>query len=333
MMGTKSSKLQPRIPHEVLLSLLYKPEYRDKWVRHIQRRRGNSINQRAVAAFIAYELSDQQNTTIDPDTIKDRVNRALKGETISQATAQMFVDAFDFAPEHARELLRSIHDYDCFRKVLEAPKDPATRQDNRDTDCLSLSTMMECSVDPFGFIRHFDVTEAILILKDGLQEFDLRFEANPANCHLLEGGTLKTYRSVQAPTTSPSEEESHLYQLLIEFDRPLRAGEVHQIRYRVSLDILALLEDPLENTTVVVGPFFPSRSNVTLAARFDVPPPSVQQKIWADGSEGPSILLTESLPQQHYYSISYPIAEDVLFSLSWDKDRQGAIRHYASTGT
>lgn len=331
-MGATGSKVQPRIPHEVLLSLLYKPEYRDKWVRYVQRRRGNSINQRAVAALIAYELSELQNTTIDPHTIKDRVSRALKGETISEATAQMFIDAFDFAPEHAKELIRSVQDHERFRKVLDAPKDPTARQDNRDTDCRSLSTMMECSVDAFGFIRHFEVTEAILILKDGLQEFDLRFEANPANCHLLEGGTLKTYQSVQAPTVSPEEEEAHLYELLVEFDRPLQAGEVHQIRYRVSLDILTLLEDPLDSTTVVVGPFFPGRHNVTLAARFDVPPPSVQQKIWADGSEGPSILLKERLPQQHYYSISYPIAEDVLFSLSWDKDREGALRHYAPQG-
>lgn len=40
-------------------------------MRHVQRRRGNSINQRAVATFIAYELSDYLDQDIDPATIKD----------------------------------------------------------------------------------------------------------------------------------------------------------------------------------------------------------------------------------------------------------------------
>lgn len=134
-MAAENSKVTPRIPHEVLLSLLYKPKYRDKWAQHVQRRRGTGINQRAVAAFIAYELSDRRGKDIDPATFKDRVARALKGEVVTEATAEMFIEAFEFETHHANELRRSVLAHDMIRSVLEAPKDPAKRPDNRVTGC------------------------------------------------------------------------------------------------------------------------------------------------------------------------------------------------------
>lgn len=315
----------------MLLSLLYKPEYRSKWAQYVQRRRGTGINQRAVSAFIADELSEQQGQPIDPDTIKDRVARALKGEVVTESTATMFIDAFGFSTDHANELRRSVLAHDMIRSVLEAPKDPAKRPDDRVTGCTSINTMIECSVDAFGFPRYFDVTEVSIVDTDELKEFDLRFEATPADCEVLEGGTLKAYNTLDGKPLVG--EDNILYQLLVEFDRPLTRGEVHQIRYRTHLDMKDMLDEVSGPTFITVGPFFPARYNVTLSARFDEPPIRPHQKVWANVVDDATLLVQEDLPSQHYYSVSYPLAEDIVLSLWWDRDHLGARKHYNYTPT
>lgn len=325
-MAAEHSKVPPRIPHEVLLSLLYKPGYRDKWAQHVQRRRGTGINQRAVAAFIAYELSDRLGKDIDPATIKDRVARALKGEVVTEATAEMFIEAFEFETHHANELRRSVLAHDMIRRVLEAPKDPAKRPDDRVTGCTSLNTIIDCSVDAFGFPRYFDVTEVFSVDTDELTEYDLRFEAVPSQCELLEGGTLKAYNVLDG--TPLVGDDSSIYQLIVEFERPLTRGEVHQIRYRTHIDIKASLNELSGLTFITAGPFFPARYNVTLSARFDDLPIRPHQKVWANVVDDATLLVQEDLPAQRYCSITYPMAEDIVLSLWWDRDHQGARQHY-----
>lgn len=319
--------LTPRVPHEILLSLLNKPPYREKWMRHVQRRRGNSINQRAVATFIAYELSDYLDQDIDPATIKDRVSRALNGEAISDATAHMFITAFEFTSAEARELQRALSAHSLSRKLAQRAETLTSAERTIDTrNYTSLSTLMDGHVDRFGFMRHIIVTEIIRSEVDELTLISPRFEATDSTVTLIEGGELISMNEHErAHIHHP---ENTMWQLAIKPPVPIRYGQVHQIRYRIDLNIDRMLLELEDRNYASLGPFTPARFNVSLALTFDAEPSNMVQKIWSHTMKNESLLEVVELPSQQRYSMSFPIAEDTVFAYFWDADYEGAIRHY-----
>lgn len=326
-MGLSKLDAAPRISHEVLLSLLNKPVYREKWMRHVQRRRRDSINQRAVASFIAYELSDRAHQDIDPATIKDRVSRALNGDSISDATAQMFITAFGFNSQEAGELQRAISSHRISRKIaqpVEVPEDPNRLIDTH--DYISLSTLVEGHVDAFGYTRYFTVTEVIRSEIDELQEVTPRIETSPSNIHLLEGGEL--IRTKHHPTGLPHDDRNTIWQLKIKPLAPILKGQIHQISYRVDLEVDPVLKDLDLQNSVILGPFTPARFNLTLAMSFDAPPTGVHRKIWSYSMADENLVEDIEMPSLPYYSMSYPIAEDTVFAYFWDTHYREAVLHY-----
>lgn len=319
--------LTPRVPHEILLSLLNKPPYREKWMRHVQRRRGNSINQRAVATFIAYELSDYLDQDIDPATIKDRVSRALNGEAISDATAHMFITAFEFTAAEARELQRALSAHSLSRKLAQRAETLTSTERTIDTrNYTSLSTLMDGHIDRFGFMRHFIVTEVIRSEIDELTLISPRFESTDSTITLLEGGELVSMSEHErAHIHHP---DNTMWQLAIKPPAPVRYGQVHQIRYRIDLDIDPMLREREKYNYASLGPFTPARFNVSLALTFDAEPANMVQKIWSHTMKDESLLEVVELPSQQHYSMSFPIAEDTVFAYFWDSDYEGAIRYY-----
>lgn len=324
--------LAPKVPHDVLVSLLNKAPYREKWMRHVQRRRGSAINQRAVATFIAYELTDKLGQDVDPTTLKDRVARALNGEALSDATAQLFITAFDFTSAEARELQRAISIYSLGRKLAqraETTGDPTDRMiDSR--HYTSLSTLMEGNVDSFGYMRSFTVTEMIRSEIDGLTRICPRFETTDAQVTILDGGALVSMDEHHHKMAH--HDHNTMWQLVIEPPYPLRAGALHHIRYRIDLDIRPLLAayDPYNYASL--GPFTPARFNLSLTLTFDRPPAEMHQKIWSTSMQDENLLEVIHLPAQTYYSMTFPIAEHTIFSYFWATDYQGALDHYQVKG-
>lgn len=323
--------LTPRVPHEILLSLLNKPPYREKWMRHVQRRRGNSINQRAVATFIAYELSDYLNQDIDPATIKDRVSRALNGEAISDATAHMFITAFEFTSAEARELQRALSAHSLSRKLAQRAETLTSAESTIDTrNYTSLSTLMDGHVDRFGFMRHIIVTEIIRSEVDELTLISPRFESTDSTVTLLEGGELVSMNEHErAHIHHP---DNTMWQLAIRTPYPIRYGQVHQIRYRIDLNIEPMLRKREKFNYASLGPFTPARFNTSMALTFDAPPTNMHQKIWSQAMRDENLLEVIKLPAQLRYSMSFPIAEDTVFAYFWESDHDGAVRHYHGDG-
>lgn len=319
--------LTPRVPHQILLSLLNKPPYREKWMRHVQRRRGNSINQRAVATFIAYELSDYLEHEIDPATIKDRVSRALNGEAISDATAHMFITAFEFTAAEARELQRALSTHSLSRKLAQRAETLTRAERTIDTrNYTSLSTLMDGHVDAFGFMRYFLVTEIIRSEIDELTLICPRFECTDSTITLIEGGQLIS-RNEQTGAHIHHQENT-MWQLAIQPPAPIRYGQVHQIRYRIDMDIDPMLVEQEKFNYASLGPFTPARFNTSLALTFDAPPTNMHQKIWSHTMSDQNLMEVIELPAQLRYSMSFPITEDTIFAYFWECNYEGAIRHY-----
>lgn len=318
-MTSALTKVTPQIPHEVLISLLYQPANRDQWIPYVQRKRGEGINQRAVTAFMAERLSEKQQKEITPDAIKDRVNRALKGENISPETAEMFVEAFEFSPEQSRELLRAVLAHKLIQETLAATKESAYQKAlEQDPGYTSISTIVETEVDRKGLPRYIDVTETIQVTADQLAEIELNFEAILDSCTVLEGGRLTHSTLLEEPTVV---EHTDYYRIYITFERPLTRGETHLIRYRVNTDREGMLKRKDRQMVLTAGPFARTGHNIVLAARFDTPPVGAHKKIWSNTITEATLLAQEDLPSQHYHSIYYPKAKDLVLSLWWDIQR------------
>ncbi|WP_237200560.1 hypothetical protein [Rothia nasimurium] len=319
-----SAEATAKIPQEFLRSLLLKPVYRDKWSRYVQRRRGDSINQRAVATFIAYELSDYSGQDIDPATIKDRVSRALNGDTLSGSTAHMFATAFGFTAEEERELSRTIALANLHKKltansgkVLEASESPYT----------AISTSMEAFVDAFGYIKYFHYTEVIISESDELTEIASRFESPTSTVTLLEGGTVhKISPYDRIPLNDPAND---VWQTVVRTPYPIRRGQIHRLKYRIDLDLVSEIEttDSAFNNALM-GPYNIGKFNLCLMIHFDEAPQEIRQKFWA-GAKSPETLIEDIVLQpQTYVSMSFPYLHDAAFSFAWSVRKQEALEHY-----
>lgn len=91
---------RPHDAAELLRSVLALPRYRRRWLRHVRRMAPTaSVHHAAVAQVIVRHLVEtgelQEDSPRPARTYKDLVGRALTGHTLSFATLQLFVDAFD----------------------------------------------------------------------------------------------------------------------------------------------------------------------------------------------------------------------------------------------
>ncbi|WP_421083509.1 hypothetical protein [Rothia nasimurium] len=319
-----TSEATAKMPQEFLRSLLLKPVYRDKWSRYVQRRRGDSINQRAVATFIAYELSDYSGQDIDPATIKDRVSRALNGDTLSGSTAHMFATAFGFTAEEERELSRTIALASLQKKLTASPGKTTEPSEEPYT---SISTSMEAFVDAFGYIKYFYFTEVIISESDELTEIASRFESPSSTVSLLEGGTVhKISPYDRLPLNDPAND---VWQTVIRTPHPIRRGQIHRLKYRIDLDLVSEIEttDPLVNNALM-GPYTSGKFNLCLMIHFDEAPREIRQKFWA-GAKSPESLIEDIILQpQDYVSMSFPYLHDAAFSFTWSVRKQEALEHY-----
>ncbi|MEV7772749.1 hypothetical protein [Kitasatospora sp. NPDC086791] len=84
-------------------------EYRSVWLRFVDRSVPGRLHQAAVARVLAKWLWSQGEVPDDRDTaraLRDRVSRALRGESLSADTLQLFASAFRMRADDEEELWR-----------------------------------------------------------------------------------------------------------------------------------------------------------------------------------------------------------------------------------
>ena len=100
-------------------------DYRDRWVRfQRERERPGEVHQRAVTEvlkrFVDLNRAQLRYQGVSLDSLPQRVSRALRGDTLSRATLELFIDAFGFSPTDSGRL-RRIHDGTDKIRVLTGP--------------------------------------------------------------------------------------------------------------------------------------------------------------------------------------------------------------------
>ncbi|WP_431473486.1 hypothetical protein [Ornithinimicrobium sp. W1665] len=100
---------RPHDAAELLCSVLARPRYRRRWLRHVRRMAPTaSVHHAAVAEVIVRHLVATgelaEGSARSARTYKDLVGGALTGRTFSCTTLQLFVDAFEIEDELAEAL-------------------------------------------------------------------------------------------------------------------------------------------------------------------------------------------------------------------------------------
>ncbi len=123
-MGREISSAQVQQAATALQHLLLR-DYRDRWVRYQrERERPGEVHQRAVTEvlkrFVDLNRAERRYQGVSLDSLPQRVSRALRGDVLSRATLELFIDAFGFT-ETDGSRLRRIHDGTDKIRVLTGP--------------------------------------------------------------------------------------------------------------------------------------------------------------------------------------------------------------------
>lgn len=309
-----SHSVAPRFPHEVLESLLMQAPYRDMWGQFVQRRRGKDVNIRAVATFMAYELSDAAGHEISPEQYKDSIRRALKGEMLTDRTAMRFISAFGFTASEADELWRAIvHHRYLDKSIVSRHANHARRQDPK-REYVTLSETLTLTINKDGLIRQFDFVEVVMVEHDKLQYFNPLFEGAGLDIEIVEGGKLKKITTEYE--AGAENEENDIYNLVIEAPYPLAKGEIHRLHVR------AYVQEQVEDNPDFVNHFGIGASerpkfNVTTLLIFDEGPAVIRHCFWDDNAYENPVVEEILSPGHTHYSMHYPVIHKAYCGFIW----------------
>jgi len=208
--------------------LLRQPAYADRW-QQFQRRglAGEVLSQSAVAQVIAEHLwnsgerSDAETGL--PRGLKDRVHRALRGETLSGETLTWFIDAFRMTDQDARQLRdtlaagRSASGTPVV-DTLRAPQQMPIPQRHR-----TVAVFERRIVGADRRVCEHLTTRAIMACEDGVDSYPYRFGHGASGVTVLHGGRV-TARHEPAGSSPILE---------ITLSSPLRRGQITSLEYRV----------------------------------------------------------------------------------------------------
>jgi hypothetical protein len=163
-----------------LRQLLAAPPYRKMWERHVRHRRSGDISQAAVARVIAEHLLDSGERPFEAGDLdrqlKDRVARALSGRSLSGATLQWIIDAFDISNTEAAAL------WSLFTPppiALPAPRPMPYRN-------VAIHELHTLGADGLpAFHRTVQVIEAGA---EPVSQYTYRFDTNTVDVQVLRGG-------------------------------------------------------------------------------------------------------------------------------------------------
>lgn len=300
-------------PGEILTELLSKPPYREMWGQYVQRRRGNGVNVRAVATFMAGELSDAAGQEMNPSQFKDSVRRALAGELVTDRTLNRFIVAFGFTPQETQDLWVSL--VSARKRAglypspdLELPSDSKAPSDDR----VVLAQQIILNCDEYGLGQTMDVTETYLVKQDNLTLIRPVIEGHELQFEVLEGGEVTGTTS--DTTLRIRDKESDIVRVYIKTPRPLRRGEIHRTRL-----LIHLTDTPEKDQSINffrVGSRNNPKYEVTTIIRFKKAPEYITHCVWDELFEQP--VLEEYLTPGHtHYSMYYPIMDQAFCGFRW----------------
>lgn len=221
-----------------LVNLLNNPPYRSTWERVAHRRnlttRRGELHQEAIRATYADHLADQRKLNEadfktyesdqyltgkqKPRLFKDKVNRALAGTVLTQATLSEFVSAFRISDVHAEQLLTILRGADDALLVIGDVTRP---------DCLppleheTLLLVEEHHLGRNGTPTRHLSEQRIRALRDDLTHFPYRFDTDQISVSVIHGATAGEVTKVG----------DGIWEVPITFARPLRYGELAKFKF------------------------------------------------------------------------------------------------------
>ncbi len=200
----------------MLRDLLLHKQYAHRWQAHIGRRQAHALHQSGICQVIAEYLwaNDLQPVTDEelPRKLKDRVYRALRGQSLSLGTLRWFIEAFEMSPEDTAALLRLADSHSAGHTVIgRSVLHPGVLPPRR---YRTVSLHEWHRVGPDG-LPESHRTLHLIRAKERLDRYPYIFDTDAASVRVVQGG-----RAGQ-----PYALDNGLYAVDIVLARPLEQGE------------------------------------------------------------------------------------------------------------
>lgn len=226
-MGRETSSAHVQQAAIALRHLLLR-DYRDRWIRYQrERERPGEVHQRAVTEvlkrFVDLNPAEGRYQGVSLGSLPQRVSRALRGDTLSRATLELFIDAFGFS-ETDSSRLRRIHDGTDKIRVLTGPAalPPATAAALGRPRHRTTSVHEHHYVGADGRPAWHRTQQVIEATEAGLDRYPYRCDTSALAIEVEEGGRL-------GGPLYPL--EGGLFAVDILLDEPLALGEETSLTY------------------------------------------------------------------------------------------------------
>jgi hypothetical protein len=204
-------------------------DYRGRWIRSQRdRERRGEVHQRAVTEvlrrFVDLNRAKLAYREVSLDSLPQRVSRALRGETLSRATLELFIDAFAFSETDSRRL-RRIHDGTDKIRMLAGPSAllPETAVALGPARHRTTSVHEHHCIGADGLPAWHRTQQVIEATVDGLDRYPYRCDTNALAIEVEVGGRLS---GPLYPLDG-----GRLFALDILLDEPLALGDETSLTY------------------------------------------------------------------------------------------------------
>lgn len=280
--------------------------YRALWQKRVQRHKGSSLHQGAIARILAeylWESGEVDESVTDlPRRLRDRVSRSLSGQRLSSESLRWFIGAFDMNEVHATGLWtrhrREVH------LAETAEHDRAHQPVSRDAYRVRYLDEYH-QLGPDGLPSAHETSQTVEALEP-LSRYSFLFDSADARVEVLRGG--------QQGTLYPHPDREGIHGIDIHFPRTLAPGEATMLRYRTQFHYGTA--PPREFRRVFSRPV----ETATLEVRFDPQhmPRQVHWGMWPDVHSEPDTLELVELGSDGAVQRMLTNAENVVAGFTWE---------------
>lgn len=208
----------------MLRELLLEKRYARRWQAHIARRQAHALHQSGICQVIAeYLWANALQPAGDEDLprkLKDRVYRALGGQSLSLGTLRWFIEAFEMTPDDTARLLRSAGSREPGTVIGRSVVRPGVLPPRRHH---TVSLHERHRVGPDG-LPESHRTMHVIRANERLDRYPYIFDTDAASVRVVQGGRAG----------EPYALDSGLYAVDIVLTRPLEAGETATMGYETT---------------------------------------------------------------------------------------------------
>lgn len=272
----------PRPVADQLRHLLAEPgRYQAQWMRKAHRTRPGEINDSAVARVVAEYLVASGQLNIDATghrPLKDKVFRALRGQTITSHTLSLFINAFQMDEQDAQRL------WSLFTGTSEASVISGTLRPPSAFPRPNFQTLMLIDFHDIGAdkrpLQHRTI-QVIRAAEDGLDRYPYRYDTTAASVEVIAGGTASSMRKV----------DNDLFVTDILLPRPLSQGDTATLEYRTTFRYGTAPRPEFRRVATK------RIENLSISVKFDAAtiPSKVWWGVWADYRDSSPMLVREEV--------------------------------------